>query len=88
MRGYRRPWRFIALLAPLAGWSRGAATIGSEGEERFLGTQCYIGDTQADTALASVSAVCALAGLSRIDDGSLAKVLAGRGGIGQSQPFP
>jgi putative membrane protein len=61
------------------------AETSGEAAESFLGTQGYVWDTQSDMALALVGAVCALMTLSRIHDRSLAKVLAGRGGIGQSE---
>jgi putative membrane protein len=64
------------------------AEISGEGAEGFLGTQGYVWDTQSDMAFALLGAVCAVVLLSRVHDRSLAKVLAGRVGIGQSQHSP
>ena len=64
------------------------AEMSDEAAESFLGTQGYVWDTQSDMALALLGAICALVVLSRLHDRSLAKVLAGRGGIGQSERSP
>ncbi len=64
------------------------AEMSGEAAESFLGTQGYAWDTQSDMALALIGAICALVALSRIHDRSLAKVLAGRSGIGQFERSP
>ncbi len=64
-----------------------AETTG-EAADSFLGTQGYVWDTQSDMALALIGAVCAVVFLSRLHDRSLAKVLAARGGLGQSERSP
>jgi putative membrane protein len=64
------------------------AETSGEAAESFLGTQGYVWDTQSDMALALIGAVSALVVLFRIHDRSLAKVLAARGGIGQSGHSP
>ncbi|MDF3058373.1 MAG: rane protein [Rariglobus sp.] len=64
------------------------AETSGEAAESFLGTQGYVWDTQSDMALALIGAVSALVILFRIHDRSLAKVLAARGGIGQSGHSP
>jgi len=64
------------------------ALSSKEASDSFLGTQGYAWDTQSDMAWALAGAVCALVLLSRLHDRSLAKVLAARGGIGQSERSP
>lgn len=61
------------------------AELSGEASESFLGTQGYVWDTQSDMALALLGAVCALVALPWVHDRSLAKVLAARPAIGQSQ---
>jgi putative membrane protein len=96
-RGDGRPSRWLGFLVgsvclafsavyELIEWA--AAEIDGDAAESFLGTQGYVWDTQSDMACALVGAVCALVLLSRAHDRSLAKVLAGRGGIGQSERSP
>jgi putative membrane protein len=63
------------------------AELSGEGAESFLGTQGYVWDTQSDMAWALAGALGAVSMLARIHDRSLAKVLAARAGIGQSEPF-
>ncbi|MET0262292.1 MAG: DUF2238 domain-containing protein [Rariglobus sp.] len=64
------------------------AEMSGEGAESFLGTQGYVWDTQSDMAFALIGAVSALVLLSKIHDRSLAKVLAARVGIRQSEHSP
>ncbi|MFA6960320.1 MAG: DUF2238 domain-containing protein [Opitutaceae bacterium] len=64
------------------------AELSGEGADSFLGTQGYVWDTQSDMAFALLGAVCAVVVLSRLHDRSLAKVLAGRGAIGQFKRSP
>jgi len=96
-RGDGRPSRWLGFLVvsvclafsavyELVEW--GAALMSGEAADSFLGTQGYVWDTQSDMALALVGAVCALLILARGHDRSLAKVLAQRGVIGQSERSP
>jgi putative membrane protein len=96
-RGDGRPSRWLGFLAvsvclafsafyELIEWV--VAEISGEGADSFLGTQGYVWDTQTDMALALAGAVCAWVTLSRLHDRSLAKVLAARVGIGQSEHSP
>jgi len=64
------------------------ADVSGAASDSFLGTQGYVWDTQSDMAWALAGAVCAVLLLSRLHDRSLAKVLAARGGIGQSERSP
>lgn len=63
------------------------AEFSGEGAESFLGTQGYVWDTQSDMVWALGGALCAVWVLKGIHDRSLAKVLAARAAIGQSEPF-